>query len=110
MPIYFVLLLDILILFFFFGSQILRLAQRPRQRRRTLLRDFEKHFKSRLRRDEDLLTEENQAQLRSLIEEIRQCVFPETTAQCLPACQTWLAAAPAAGRQQRRRMRGFVSI
>ena len=31
MPIYFVLLLDILILFFFFGSQILRLAQRPRQ-------------------------------------------------------------------------------
>ncbi|HQC51527.1 MAG TPA: signal peptidase I [Lentisphaeria bacterium] len=72
MPIYFVLLLDILILFFFFGSQILRLAQRPRQRRRTLLRDFEKHFKSRLRRDEDLLTEENQAQLRSLIEEIRQ--------------------------------------
>lgn len=72
MPIYVVLLLDILILYFFFGSQIQRLLQRPRQRRRTMLRDFEKHFKSRLRRDEDLFTEERQAQLRSLIEEIRQ--------------------------------------
>ena len=50
MPIYVVLLLDILILYFSFGSQIQRLLQRPRQRRRTMLRDFEKHFKSRLRR------------------------------------------------------------
>lgn len=72
MPIYVVVLLDILILYFFFGSHVLRLLQRPRQRRRTMLRDFEKHFQSQFRRDEDLLTATQQAQLRSLIAEIRQ--------------------------------------
>ena len=71
MPIYVVVLLDLLILYFFFGGNILRLLQRPRSRRRSHLRDFEKHYRSQYRRQADLLSESQRQQLLRLIDEVR---------------------------------------
>lgn len=72
MPIYFVVLLDLLILYFFFGSQIRRLLLRAPQRRRAQLKDYERHYRNYLLREYDLLASEQQKQLQDLVLKIRQ--------------------------------------
>ncbi|MFA6930120.1 MAG: signal peptidase I [Lentisphaeria bacterium] len=71
MPIWLVILLDLGIFYFFFGNTVLKFLQTKKMALRSSLREYEKHFRQQLQRNEDILESKYQQGLCSAIAELR---------------------------------------
>ncbi len=71
MPLWLLIILDIAIFYFFFGNAVVRFLQSKKMALRSSLWEYEKHFRQRLLREDDLLSEKHREGLRCAIEELR---------------------------------------
>ena len=90
MPLWIVILLDIAVIWFFFGNNILELVSTPVMKRRRRLKEYAKHYRALLERDRDLLTKEQRESLQGLIDEVETAWkgTSEQAAACLAAQET----------------------
>ena len=71
MPLWLIIILDLGIFYFFFGNMVVRFLQTRKMALRSSLRDYEKHFRQQLLRNEDVLDGKYCDGLRAAIEELR---------------------------------------
>ncbi len=71
MPIWIIVILDLVIFYFFFGNYVTRLLRSKKMTLFASLQEYEKHFRQLLLRDGDLLSARHSSGLQQAIEELR---------------------------------------
>ena len=70
MPLAVIILVDLVVVYFFFGNTIRKYCNTPLGRRRVILREYEKQYREQLLRDRDILSERYVQGLENAIQEI----------------------------------------
>lgn len=89
MPLWLIIILDIGIFYFFFGNTLIRFLQSRKMALRSNLRDYEKHFRQQLMRDEDILERRHCDGLRVAIEELRTARLSSDLSVCQKCLQKY---------------------